>query len=180
MASRLDHERAVYAAKRVLEARFPQARSIQHKDERDGGFTLEAYRSLLLGAGVMLRQCGLLQWAAFYLSKKPEHWAVLEDVFGWLRECAVTRPLTGAGDSVPALPHPINHDLLPALIARSSRALWVFEAEAQEILHWFKRVVEGLYKALDAGARNGDGAASSGNGTEAGAPGGQAGTGGGP
>ena len=149
----LDHRRAAFATRRLITERFgepPSEQLLVH------GASLAKYRSVVLSAGVYLRECGLLQLVAFWLSKAKNdtkgqsaaaETAVLEDLVSWLVECEVTRGLCTASDertAVTARPVP---EQLCALVERSALHLSLLERESLAMIGWLKRVAEGLYKS---------------------------------
>ncbi len=127
MSERLDSERAAYAAERVKE--------IQKE-------ALKKYRSAVGNAPAYLRQCGLLQLAAFYGSgedRKP----VWGDLWAWLTQASTTKAFFKNGDQ--------NKDALgdrmKVLSGFSSNQLSLLERESEEILGWLKRLTEARNQA---------------------------------
>jgi len=133
-SGRLDTERAAYAAEKV------------NRDSMKGE-KLKKYRSAVNNAPAYLRQCGLLQLAAFYGSgenRKP----VWDDLWGWLTRASTTKALLNAqqvGGSLIAQ--------MKALSGLSSQKLTLLERESEEILGWLKRLTEAKYKEQERSAR---------------------------
>lgn len=143
MAERLDTQRAKYANDAVQE-RFGD---VQNAEQEGDGVSLRQYRSVVLGAGGYLRQCGLLQLAAFWLSKRDAERAVLKDLAGWLCLSPATNAIAAGTNERSGLPDEATTNVIGALVERSPTELAVLEREADEILGWLKRITEGYYQA---------------------------------
>lgn len=154
MADSVEHLRARYADSRMRE-HFASCRSPEHKgaDALTSDVTLRQYRSVISGAATFVRQCGIVQVAAFWCSKKEAEDAALADVLAWLSHAdnAITRPLCVAADRR----RPIDGDVTPrvdaiqALLQRSADELRRLDAESVAIIAWLSRFAEGRYKAVE-------------------------------
>ena len=136
MSINLDHERAKFASQRLLSERFSGcARSADLKN----------YRTAVLGAGVEVRQRGILQVCAFWASKGDKDRLLLMcDVLSWLLRCDRTAAL------LPGFPDPTDAvSSVNSLAGLPSRDLALLDDEACEILDWYKRLTEAKYKALE-------------------------------
>jgi CRISPR/Cas system CMR-associated protein Cmr5 small subunit len=126
-SGRLDSERAAYAAERINQGSMT-------------GETLKKYRSAVNNAPAYLRQCGLLQLAAFYGSgenRKP----VWDDLWAWLTRASTTTALLNAVRN-----HLSLGDQMKALSGLSSQELALLERESEEILGWLKRLTEAKHQ----------------------------------
>jgi len=132
----LDQECGRHAAERILDTRFPNFSD-------DAKNALKNYRSVVMGAGSYIRQAGLLQLAAFWLSKREVEHQVLEDALLWLRRSQVTQGVCNQRDGLPTGAEPAS---LQWLLGCSAQEIALLEAEAEAYLGWLKRVVEGLWK----------------------------------
>ena len=156
MAEDLDHLRGRYAES-VVRLHFGGCSSqADHGcDEATRRVKIKDYRGVVLNAIPFLRQCGLLQVAAYWYSKGDDERAVLRDVLGWLvapdsaRTRTVCEPRTDRG-AIPATGD-LRHVFDP-LLKRSSAEVALLEAEAEALLMWLKRLVEGRWKGLPGGA----------------------------
>jgi len=136
----IDHERARYVEGRITE-RYGAAGPVQ--EARKG--ELEKYRSAALNAVPFLRQTGLLQLAAFWNANKkdaPEH-LLLGHLLKWLTVSPVTKEL------FPSRPVASAESALASLLSLTSDGLALAEAEAEALLGWVKRIVEGRYKEAE-------------------------------
>jgi CRISPR/Cas system CMR-associated protein Cmr5 small subunit len=136
----LDHRRAGHAYQQAVK-NIPEG--AKEKAKR--------YRTVVLSAPAQLRQVGILQLAAFWLTKKDEEKAVLENVLSWLQSCERTRQLLRSdATGRPALD--LNskrlHEVMNPLLARNSTEIALLEAESEAYLGWLKRLTEGRYKML--------------------------------
>jgi CRISPR type III-B/RAMP module-associated protein Cmr5 len=162
MTQHLDHLRAKFAAERIMGADNYQAfgNVVSETDQVTLGngatTTLGDYLSVVQGAVPFLRQCGLLQLAAFYASKKNQHHAVLTDLAAWLRESPLTSGFCTALNDTPAAIVAQLTNLEPSLLP-------LLEAEAEAILVWLKRLAEAKAKELEAAEEPEEQAAAAGN-----------------
>jgi CRISPR type III-B/RAMP module-associated protein Cmr5 len=142
MPDTLEHCRARFAS-RVVNRRFGATRDASDKK-------LRSYRSTVLGAVPMLRESGLLQVFAFWYSKEDKR-PVLEDVLEWLAsaENRRTAALCAAQRDRSAVVAGNLDAGYRALLERNSRQLAVIEDEAEAVLGWLKRLVEGRVKSLE-------------------------------
>lgn len=144
----LDHERAKEAGER-LHAAFKGARS--QKD-------LKGYRTVALQAPVYLRQVGLIQLVAFWLSKKGAEVEVLKHLLGWLERAPSTKEICAQkteqqGRNTLVTRRPLKYsarfdEIAGPLLARTAEDVAILEAEAEAFLGWIKRLVEGRYQNL--------------------------------
>jgi len=132
---RLDTERAAYAAERINQGSMT-------------GEALKKYRSAVNNAPAYLRQCGLLQLAAFYGSGKDRR-PVWDDLWGWLTQASTTRVLLNSASNASSLSQQID-----ALSALSSHELAFLEREAEAIIGWLTRLTEAKYKEEERSAGN--------------------------
>jgi|CXWL01.1.fsa_nt_gi hypothetical protein len=153
MSDRLDHIRARFAEQKIRE-RF---NGLTHQGGTgSGNVPLKGYRTEVSGAIPTLRQCGLAQLLVFWASKAKneasEEAAVFDDLLSWLSLAPTTQALaqaSGTGQSARfALGLGNRQARIQALLQRSSREIALFEAEAEAIIGWLKRLVEGRYKSL--------------------------------
>jgi CRISPR type III-B/RAMP module-associated protein Cmr5 len=146
----IDFLRARYAIDTVS-ARYRSPHSVDQKNSK--GYSLKEYRSTALSAGSFIRQCGLLQVFAFYHSKGKADVALMNDIVEWLghNDAALTRSIC-AESSRCATPIRSGETtaILQALVQRDSQEVALLEEEAEAVLLWIKRVVEGIYQKTKA------------------------------
>ena len=149
MSSSLDRARAEFAIERALgdasHCGFGDVNSEAKEVTLFNGYrtTLKEYRSVVMSAVPFLRQCGLLQVAGFYASKKGAHHAVLADVAAWLKASPLSKGLCGD------LRHGNPTQTFQDLTRKSAAELSILEVEAEAILTWLKRLVEAKAKELE-------------------------------
>ncbi|MDP9120146.1 MAG: type III-B CRISPR module-associated protein Cmr5 [Acidobacteriota bacterium] len=136
-----------------LRARFTEKRVAQHFAPWKTQDEAREYRSVALGTGAQLRQSGILQLVAFWLSKNREaERLVLQDLLSWLKASPVTAAICRGRDAqdrqeVGSEPqHP--HEVMGPLLARTSLEIAALEAEADAFFLWLKRLTEGFWHAL--------------------------------
>lgn len=131
----LDNQRLRHAIQCIHQDRFESIKNGHTDPKKDK--TFREYRSAVLGAGAFLRQCGVLQMAAFYLSKDGANSDVFKDMIHWLTQSPTTGWVFGR-----------QHDEvdMKRLLSLSSGQVACLETEAEEILNCLKRIVEGLNK----------------------------------
>jgi CRISPR type III-B/RAMP module-associated protein Cmr5 len=112
--------------------------------------TAKRYRTVVLSAPMQLRQVGLLQLAAFWLSKKEEERKVLGNILSWLKQSETAREVLVERPDRPAIRVSANrlHEVMEPLLMRNSSEIALLEAEAEAYLGWLKRLTEGRYKML--------------------------------
>lgn len=150
----LEHERAREAAEAV-EKRFGSL-TVRSED-------MKKCRTILRGSSVALRQIGLLQLIAFWLSKVARredgsqdnsHAWVIAQLMRRLTDAPVTQTICRAQDGERQV-RPVGNDpgkpmaILPPLTERTATQLAILEAEAEAYLAWLDRITEGLYQSLD-------------------------------
>lgn len=101
------------------------------------------YRSALLSAGPTIRQMGLLQTAAFWNANDTDGFrGLMEDVFGWFAASKVAKAAWPSSA--------VNGDPLARLFDRDSAQLAVLEMEADRVIGFLKRLVEGRKHVIEA------------------------------
>lgn len=133
-ADTLDHQRAREANEDIPE-RFKDSFDEKRFNE------LKKIRSVLLSSVAELRQVGLLQLTAFWMSKnESEHRFALDCLRKWFahEDCPVKPLLEG--------PYNQFDQLFKALLESNTQTVSLFEAEAEAYLEWLRRLIEGLYK----------------------------------
>jgi CRISPR type III-B/RAMP module-associated protein Cmr5 len=144
----IDFLRARYAIDTV-KRRYGSAKSINAKDSKN--YPLREYRSIALSAGSFIRQCGLLQVFAFYHSKQGTETALMNDLVRWLASTDSAFTYSICADALQRDPICSKDDttkILQALVQRDSQEIALLEEEAEAVLLWIKRVVEGIYQTL--------------------------------
>lgn len=125
----------------TLRARFASGKLV----ERFGSLVelteeLKKYRSAALNAPAYLRQCGILQLAAFYASKEDLN-PLLEDIWEWLCQSPLTSRLLGSASREVA-------SIVGELANKNNTELALLEQEAEAIILWLKRLAEARYRSL--------------------------------
>lgn len=140
----LDHERARHADR--------CAATQMDKETAAPGTSFKDYRSVALKSIAQVRQEGLLQLAAFWVSKGGEECVIFRDLMDWLGKSPRTSVVfpTGVREVDNANLAARAYELLSALTGRSSAEIALLEDEAELYLGWLKRLVEGRNKALKA------------------------------
>lgn len=141
LPTQIDHERAKTATMAV---------------EKTQGFAPERFkkfRSVVLSAGVSVRQLGLLQFVVFGIGKGGEYLDVLSALFNWLDRSKTTKHIVKgmdfSGDKI---------KFMNKLLKRNATDIAALEAESQHFLLWLKRLTEGLEKQRRREEESGDGA----------------------
>ncbi len=146
----LDHLRAK-AANEALSRLVINPRSQQ---------CLKRHRTVLRGAALYVRQVGLLQALAFWLSKKGEECNVANQLMYWLetgpdhtRSICSARSAQSAQGSQPAVAardavQGVNYAVVAPLLQRTSTEIAILEADAAALLDWLSRLTEGLHQSL--------------------------------
>lgn len=135
MSTPLDHQRAVAVSRKLQLRKFA-----------DPKVELDKYRSVVLGAGLALRQSGLLQLATFWAAKKGAPRDVLEDLVSILAELPPARAICQRRDDAGPLPGKDACETVASLIQRSAAEVALLSAEAEAVLGWMKRLVEGYHQ----------------------------------
>ncbi len=128
----LDVQRMTYAVEAVFDA--PEGPS-------------DDYRSVVAGAGMVLRRAGMLGFAAYFAAKGGAHRRVLDHVTAWLARSPATAWLLGRA----AGRNPVAPGALIPLLCKElpPQALAALQDESLEILACLKRVADAAREARD-------------------------------
>lgn len=136
----LDQQRAQEAQSRIS-SRFADVRF-------QGDPRLKQYRTVVKASVVQIREMGLLQTAAFWLSKVKNDRAaekqVLHDLIRWLSKA----PLTKRQAASLLENDDLSRAFLSRLFGKKYKDVILMEAEAIVYLAWLKRLTEALNVSL--------------------------------
>ena len=157
--STLDHLRAKAAAKAIYRNGDGIDCELKRALDRGDYKPLKRYRSVICNAPTYVRQVGLLQALAFWMSKdRFAEPLVVQHLIEWLssdgpehtkRICEVK----------PAIEYKTNDRMsfVEPLLERTSTQIAVLEAEAEVYLGWLGRIIEGIHAGLPKKKKDDDG-----------------------